>query len=153
MAKPKQLDFVIKQESRTRECCERQTALTEKTWEWHAYTDEGRSAKNTDRPAFQKLMADIQAGLVDVVVATKLDRISRRVIDFYDVHENTIERDDVSLTLIEQNIDTSTPLGKAVMGIAAFFAQLERETIPERQEQAAVDGRTRPPDWWAHSRV
>ena len=59
LARPKQLDVTIKQESKTRECCERQTALTEKTWEWHAYTDKGRSAKNTDRPAFQKLMADI----------------------------------------------------------------------------------------------
>ena len=123
---------IDKQESRTREYCERQTSVTEKTWEWHCYTDEGRSAKNTDRTAFQKLIADIQAGLVDVVVATKLDRISRRVIDFYDLYENTIERNGVSLTLIEQNIDTSTPLGKAVMGIAAIFAQLERETISER---------------------
>lgn len=123
---------IDKQEGRTREYCARQTSLTGRTWEWHCYTDQDRSGKDTDRPAFQKMTADIRAGLVDAVVATKLDRISRRVIDFYDLYENTIERNGLGLALIEQNIDTSTPLGKAVMGIAAIFAQLERETISER---------------------
>ena len=123
---------IDKQEGRTREYCERQTALTDDTWEWHCYTDQDRSGKDADRPAFQRLMTDIKAGLIDVVIATKLDRLSRRVIDFYDLYENVVERNGASLTLIEQSIDTSTPLGKAVMGIAAIFAQLERETISER---------------------
>ena len=49
---------------------------------YKAYTDKGYSGKNTDRPKFQQLMADIQKGLIKKVVVYKLDRISRSILDF-----------------------------------------------------------------------
>lgn len=95
------------------------------------YTDKGFSGKNTNRPEFRQLMADIESGEVDRVVIYRLDRISRSISDFAAIM-NTLEEHHASFVSITENFDTGTPMGRAMMYIVAVFAQLERETIAER---------------------
>ena len=95
------------------------------------YEDEGFSAKNTDRPQFQRMLRDIKLKKSDFVVCYRLDRISRNVSDFSTLIEDLNDRS-ISFVCIKEEFDTSKPMGKAMMYIASVFAQLERETIAER---------------------
>ena len=95
------------------------------------YEDEGFSAKNTDRPHFQKMLRDIRTQKPEFVVCYRLDRISRNVSDFSTLIEDLNARE-ISFVCIKEEFDTSKPMGKAMMYIASVFAQLERETIAER---------------------
>ena len=95
------------------------------------YEDEGFSAKNTKRPAFQKMIRDMKEDKPDYVVCYRLDRISRSVSDFSALIEELNDMG-ISFLCIKEEFDTSKPMGKAMMYIASVFAQLERETIAER---------------------
>lgn len=95
------------------------------------YEDEGFSAKNTDRPQFQRMLRDIRIQKPDFILCYRLDRISRNVSDFSNLIEELNNRD-ISFICIKEEFDTSKPMGKAMMYIASVFAQLERETIAER---------------------
>ncbi len=95
------------------------------------YEDEGFSGGNTDRPEFQKLMKDITKKKFSTVVVYRLDRISRNVLDFATIIED-LSKYSVSFVSITEHFDTTTPMGRAMVNIAAVFAQLERETIAER---------------------
>lgn len=95
------------------------------------YEDEGFSAKNTDRPMFQKMMQDIRSQKIQSLICYRLDRISRSVSDFSTILDE-LERYHVSFISIRESFDTSSPIGRAMIYIASVFAQLERETIAER---------------------
>jgi len=95
------------------------------------YEDEGFSAKDTDRPQFKRMLADIRREKPDFVVCYRLDRISRNVSDFSALIEE-LNSLGISFLCIREEFDTSKPMGKAMMYIASVFAQLERETIAER---------------------
>ena len=95
------------------------------------YEDVGFSAKNTDRPRFQQMLADIREQKPDFVVCYRLDRISRSVSDFSALIEELNDKS-IAFICIKEEFDTSKPMGKAMMYIASVFAQLERETIAER---------------------
>lgn len=96
-----------------------------------AYTDEGISGATTDRPDLQRLLADIRDGLVDCLVVYQLDRLSRNVRDFSNIYAD-LEEHGVKFISLKETIDTSTPIGKAMMLVTMVFAQMERETIAER---------------------
>ena len=95
------------------------------------YTDKGYSGKNTDRPAFQEMMADITDGKIRRVVVYRLDRISRSVLDFASVID-VFQKHGVDFVSTMEKFDTGTPIGKAMLMIVMIFAQLERETIQQR---------------------
>ncbi len=95
------------------------------------FEDEGFSAKNMDRPKFQKMLKEIKQKKYDYVVCYRLDRISRNVGDFAILIDN-LNALGVSFVCIKEKFDTSSPMGKAMMFIASVFAQLERETLAER---------------------
>lgn len=95
------------------------------------YTDKGYSGKNTDRPAFQEMMADIRAGKIQRVIVYRLDRISRSVLDFASVVD-VFQKHNVDFVSTMEKFDTGTPIGKAMLMIVMIFAQLERETIQQR---------------------
>ena len=96
------------------------------------YTDAGYSGSNTERPALQRLLVDVRAGLVDCVLVYKLDRLSRSQKDTLMLIEDAFLASGVSFVSMMENFDTSTPLGRAMVGILSVFAQLEREQIRER---------------------
>ena len=101
---------------------------------WRAfdiYREEGRSGKNTDRPELQRLLSDLKEGKVDTVICTKLDRITRSLIDFYKMNE-TFDKHHAEFISLEENFDTSTPMGKAMLKITLVFAELEREQTSKR---------------------
>ncbi|MBQ8549749.1 MAG: recombinase family protein [Clostridia bacterium] len=95
------------------------------------YEDEGFSAKDTNRPKFKQMLADIKNSKPDFIVCYRLDRISRCVSDFSLLIEK-LNQYGISFLCIKEEFDTSKPIGKAMMYIASVFAQLERETIAER---------------------
>ncbi|WP_130868256.1 recombinase family protein [Intestinimonas massiliensis (ex Afouda et al. 2020)] len=103
--------------------------------EYRVYTDCGYSGKNTQRPGFQRMMADMREGLLSKVVVYKLDRISRSILDFSSMMEvfGSYHVEFVSTT---EKFDTSSPMGRAMLNICVVFAQLERETIQRRVADA-----------------
>ena len=97
-----------------------------------SYTDPGFSGASTDRPALQKLIKDVKAGKIQKVVVYKLDRLSRSQKDTLYLIEDVFIANGCDFVSMSENFDTSTPLGRAMIGILAVFAQLEREQIKER---------------------
>lgn len=106
--------------------------------EAQVYQDKGYSGANTDRPGFQKLMNDITHGKIQKVVVYKLDRISRSLLDFSRIQE-TFMQYHVEFISVNEKFDTSTEIGRAMLGIVMVFAQLERETIQKRVTDAFYD--------------
>lgn len=102
-------------------------------WDIHkVYIDPGYSGGNTDRPDLQKLIEDVKSGGIDKVVVYKLDRLSRSQLDTLFLIEKVFLANDTDFVSMSENFDTSTPFGRAMIGILAVFAQLEREQIKER---------------------
>lgn len=115
-------------------------------WEiYKIYTDPGYSGGNTDRPGLKTMMEDIVAGRIDKVVVYKLDRLSRSQLDTLYLIEKVFLANGADFVSMSENFDTSTPFGRAMIGILAVFAQLEREQIKERmgmgKEARAKDGK------------
>ena len=96
------------------------------------YVDGGWSGSNIDRPELRRLMGDIAMGKVAVVVVYKLDRLSRSQKDTLFLLEDVFAPNDCDFISINENFDTTSPYGKAMIGILSVFAQLERENIKER---------------------
>lgn len=96
------------------------------------YTDSGYSGASLDRPGLQSLIKDCEDGKFDMVLVYKLDRLSRSQKDTLFLIEDVFDKHDVAFTSMTENFDTSSPFGKAVLGVLAVFAQLEREKIKER---------------------
>src|SRR5688500_2343333 len=95
------------------------------------YDDGGYTGANMDRPAMRRLVADIEAGRVDVVVVYKVDRLSRSLLDFSRLIE-TFERHTVSFVSVTQAFNTASSMGRLVLNVLLSFAQFEREMISER---------------------
>lgn len=92
------------------------------------YSDKGWSGKNLDRPEFKRLLTDIKSGQIDKLIVYKLDRISRSLNDFSNLME-TFKQYGVEFASTVETFDTSTPIGRAMLGIIMVFAELERENI------------------------
>jgi DNA invertase Pin-like site-specific DNA recombinase len=103
----------------------------ETSGECKVFEDRGYSGKDTKRPEFEKLMAEVEAGRVSKLVCYRLDRISRSILDFGNIWE-ALSRNNVEFVSVSEKFDTSTPVGRAMLYIIMVFAQLERETIAER---------------------
>lgn len=99
------------------------------------YIDRGYSGKNTERPAFRAMMADMARGLIGKVIVYKLDRISRSILDFSAMMD-TFGKYGVEFVSTTEKFDTSSPMGRAMLNICIVFAQLERETIQKRVADA-----------------
>jgi site-specific DNA recombinase len=95
------------------------------------YRDEGFSGKNTDRPEFLQMLEDGRQKNFNVLICYKLDRISRSVADFSNLVDE-LEKLNISFISVNEQFDTSTAMGRAMMYICSVFGQLERETISIR---------------------
>lgn len=96
------------------------------------YVDGGFSGGNLNRPALQKMLEDIQKNDVDAVIVYKLDRLSRSQKDTLTLIEDHLLANGCDFVSINENFDTSTPFGRAMIGILSVFAQLEKDQITER---------------------
>lgn len=95
------------------------------------YDDGGFSGGNLERPALKRLMADIEAGEVDVVVVYKIDRLSRSLFDFTKMIE-VFEKHGATFVSVTQSFNTQNSMGKLMLNILLSFAQFEREVTGER---------------------
>ena len=95
------------------------------------YDDGGFSGGTLERPAMQRLLADVAAGKVDCVVVYKVDRLSRSLLDFARVMQ-TFDRYGVSFVSVTQQFNTTHSMGRLTLNILLSFAQFEREIISER---------------------
>ena len=109
--------------------------LSQKAEGWMAletrYDDPAYSAATTDRPALQRLLADIEAGKVDAVIVYKLDRLSRSLRDFGKLME-IFEQHGVAFVSITQKFDTSSSMGQLILNVLVSFAEFERSIGRER---------------------
>ena len=95
------------------------------------YDDEGKSGGNLNRPALQDLLSDVEAGVVDVAVIYKLDRISRTLLDFVRLMD-LFQQFGVSFVAVTQNFDTADTTGRLILNVLLTFAQFEREIASDR---------------------
>jgi DNA invertase Pin-like site-specific DNA recombinase len=115
------------------------------------YDDGGVSGGTLDRPALKRLLADVEAGRIDIVVVYKVDRLSRSLLDFHKLIE-LFERHRTTFVSITQSFNTTDAMGRMHLNIMLTFAQYEREVIGERirdkgrrlPEEGHVDGRLDP---------
>jgi DNA invertase Pin-like site-specific DNA recombinase len=95
------------------------------------YDDGGISGATLERPALKRLLRDIEAGLVDVVVVYKIDRLSRSLMDFSKLVD-VFDANNVTFVSVTQSFSTTTSMGRLTLNILLSFAQFEREVIGER---------------------
>ena len=101
---------------------------------YKVYTDGGFSGSNTERPALENLIKDADKKKFDTVLVYKLDRLSRSQKDTLFLIEDVFIKNGIEFLSLQENFDTSTPFGKAMIGLLSVFAQLEREQIKERMQ-------------------
>lgn len=99
---------------------------------YRTYTDGGYSGGNTERPALKEMISDIYKNKIDIVIVYKLDRLSRSQKDTLMLIEDEFLKNDVEFVSMSENFDTSSPFGRAMIGILSVFAQLEKDQIAER---------------------
>ena len=128
------LDMEFNSLDAQREACEAYVA-SQKAEGWmltgDRYDDGGFSGATLQRPALQRLIADIEAGGVDIVVVYKIDRLSRSLMDFAKLVE-VFDRNNVTFVSVTQAFNTTTSMGRLTLNILLSFAQFEREVIGER---------------------
>jgi site-specific DNA recombinase len=95
------------------------------------YNDPAFSGGNLDRPALKRLLADIEAGKVDVIVVYKIDRLTRSLADFAKLVE-AFDAKSVSFVAVTQQFNTTTSMGRLTLNVLLSFAQFERELSAER---------------------
>jgi DNA invertase Pin-like site-specific DNA recombinase len=106
------------------------------------YDDGGYTGANLERPAFQRLMADVDAGKINVVVVYKVDRLSRSLLDFARVMER-FQKAGVDFVSVTQNFSTADAIGRLTLNILMSFAEFERAMIAERTRDKIAASRRR----------
>lgn len=139
-------DSLEEQEKELKKFCEYKNYLIHNT-----HIERGKSAKDTNRPEYQKLLTDIKDKKINAIVVKKLDRLSRSLLDFEEFMKIAQEKE-VEFISLKENFDTTNAMGKAMLRVALVFAQLEREQTSERvidvmtfrAEQGLYNGGTPP---------
>ncbi|MFA5098280.1 MAG: recombinase family protein [Candidatus Margulisiibacteriota bacterium] len=103
-----------------------------------AYSDQGYSGASLERPSLQRMLYDIEHGLINSVIAYKIDRLTRSPKDFYHLIE-IFDNHNVSFISVTERFDTSTPSGRLLRNIMLTFAQFERELISERTRDKMIE--------------
>lgn len=110
-------------------------AIESKGWVYvRTYTDPGVSGRTMVRPGLAAMISAIKEGEIDAVVIYKLDRLSRKQRDTMMIIEDVIMKNDIALLSLNETLDTSTPWGRAMIGILSSFNQMESENIQARTQ-------------------
>lgn len=113
---------------------------------YKVYTDAGHSGASMQRPALQDLLSDVRAGKIAKVLVYKLDRLSRSQKDTLRLIEDEFLKNGTDFESMTERLDTGTAHGRAMIGILAAFAQLEREMIKERMSMG-ISARIKEGKW------
>lgn len=105
------------------------------------YEDAGRSGKNTKRPGFSRMMQDVEADRISHVVVYKIDRISRNLVDFSLMYDS-FKYHHVTFISLNEQFDTSSAIGEAILKIILVFAELERKLTSERVKDIMINRAT-----------
>lgn len=112
---------------------------------YKVYVDPGYSGGNMNRPGLSEMIRDVESGLIDTVVVYKLDRLSRSQFDTLYLIEKVLLANNTDFISMTENFNTNSPLGRAMIGFLAVFAQLEKDKINERtimgKEARAKEGK------------
>lgn len=110
-------------------------AIESKGWEYvKTFSDPGVTGRTMDRTGLQGMISAIRNKDVEAVVIYKLDRLSRKQRDTMTIIEDVIMKNDVALVSLNETLDTSTPWGRAMIGILSSFNQMESENIQARTQ-------------------
>lgn len=120
-------------------------------WELVDVVAESASGKDTRRPLLRSLLARLRAREADALLVARLDRLTRRTADFYALMD-TAQTEGWAIVCLDPPVDMSHPFGRAMAGVAAIFAQLERDLIAQRQRDSvkarkAAGTYRNGPDW------
>ena len=96
------------------------------------FEDLGLTGRTMDRPGLQAMLAAAREREIDVVVVYRLDRLARKASDLLKIWEDHLARYGVELASATESVDTSNPMGRAMMGMTGVFAQMESELLQER---------------------
>ena len=114
------------------------SAVAQRGWEVSTLVQERASAGALSRrPMLRALLDDMDAGRHDVLVVSRLDRLSRSAMDFYDMLDRA-KRKGWAICCLDPAVDMTTPFGEAMAGMAIVFAQLERRLISQRQRDSVA---------------
>lgn len=102
------------------------------------YREEGKSAKNLNRPKMQEMLDELTSGNIKVIVAFKLDRLTRNVSDTYQLISKVMERDCILVAVMDR-LDISSANGRMLVGMLSIISQWEREVISERTIAALIE--------------
>lgn len=120
--------------------------------DYEFYIDGGWTGSNIKRPDMERMIEDIKAHNINIVIVYKLDRLSRSQKDTIFLLEDIFIPNDCNFISLNENFDTTTPYGKAMIGILSVFAQLERENIRERTRMGMYE-RVKSGLWMGGGRV
>ena len=109
------------------------------------FEDAGKSGKNTNRPGFERMMKKVRAGQISHVIVYKIDRISRNLVDFSLMYDD-FKYNRVTFISLNEQFDTSSAIGEAVLKIILVFAELERKLTSERVKDVMI-GRALSGQW------
>ena len=109
------------------------------------FEDAGKSGKNTKRPAFERMMGKVKSGQVSHVIVYKIDRISRNLVDFSLMYDD-FKCNNVTFISLNEQFDTSSAIGEAILKIILVFAELERKLTSERVTDVMI-GRAQNGQW------
>jgi DNA invertase Pin-like site-specific DNA recombinase len=139
------LDMEFNSLDAQREACESYVA-SQRSEGWvlvpDRYDDGGVSGGTLERPGLKRLLADIDRGLIDVVVVYKIDRLSRSLMDFAKLVE-VFEANEVTFVSVTQSFSTTTSMGRLTLNMLLSFAQFEREVIGDRIRDKFAASRAR----------
>lgn len=123
-----------------RECLEQEA--DRRGWDLVVIEDRGQSAKSMNRPGIEQALAMVSGGEASALVVTKLDRVSRSLLDFASLMERA-RREGWALIALDLGVDTSAPTGELLANIVMSVAQWERRAIGERTRDALAAARAR----------
>ena len=112
------------------------------TEDYEVFEDAGYSGKNTGRPAFQEMMIKIRKKQFTHILVWKIDRISRNLLDFSNMYEE-LKKYDVTFVSKNEQFDTSSAMGEAMLKIILVFAELERKLTSERVSATMISRATK----------